>query len=229
MSLITHFISSVAEPQFLLARDLMALAIADGEITPEEKDAISQVCHLEGVDEEHLIANLQKGGEHFQIQMPQNRKDKEAYLRELILLIGADEYCSPQEIYLFQIVASKMGLTQMDIVGLFMLTTTHAYFKGNAGSKVLASFLKNYIDPIGRTERQNREGLRRMYETVAMSTQQMDDSERYCSCLQDNLSKTTHALQENQILIRDFQRIGIDFLRLLKEEERFIFMQYTEE
>lgn len=229
MSIITRFMTAVTEPQFMLARDLMALAIADGEITLEEKDAISQVCHLEGVDEEQLIANLQKGGEHFQIQMPRNRKDKEAYLRELILLIGADEYCSPQEVYLFQIVASKMGLTQMDIIGLFMLTATHTYFNGDVGSKVLASFLKNYIDPIGRTERQNREGLRRMYETVAMSTQRPEDFEEYSSILRENLSKTTQALQENQILIRGFQRIGIDFLRLLKEEEHLIFMQYTEE
>lgn len=229
MSIITRFITAVTEPQFMLARDLMALAIADGEITPEEKNAISEICHLEGVDEEHLIENLQKGSERFHIQIPQNRRAKEAYLRELILLIGADEYCSPQEVYLFQIVASKMGLTQMDIVGLFMLTATHTYFNGDIGSKVLASFLKNYIDPIGRTERQNREGLRRMYETVAMSTQRPEDFEEYSSMLRENLSKTTQALQENQILIRGFQRIGIDFLRLLKEEERLIFMQYTEE
>lgn len=229
MSLITKFITAVTEPQFMLARDLMALAVADGEITEEEQEAISNICHIEGIDEEHLINNLQRNTEHFSLCVPQTRKEKEEYLRDLILLIGADEYCSPQEVYLFQIVASKMGLTQMDIVGLFMLTTTHTYFKGDAGSKVLASFLKNYIDPIGRTERQNREGLRRMYETVAMSTQRQNDFEEYCSCLRDNLSKTTYALQENQILIRGFQRIGIDFMRLLKEEERIIYMQYTEE
>ena len=229
MSLITKFITAVTEPQFMLARDLMALAVADGEITEEEQEAISNICHIEGIDEEHLINNLQRNTEHFSLCVPQTRKEKEEYLRDLILLIGADEYCSPQEVYLFQIVASKMGLTQMDIVGLFMLTTTHTYFKGDAGSKVLASFLKNYIDPIGRTERQNREGLRRMYETVAMSTQRQNDFEEYCSCLRDNLSKTTYALQENQILIRGFQRIGIDFMHLLKEEERIIYMQYTEE
>ena len=67
MSLITRFISSVTEPQFMLARDLMALAVADGEITNEEKDAISTICHLEGIDEEQLINNLQKAEEHFSL------------------------------------------------------------------------------------------------------------------------------------------------------------------
>lgn len=227
MSLITRFISSVTEPQFMLARDLMALAVADGEITNEEKDAISTICHLEGIDEEQLINNLQKAEEHFSIRVPESRKEKESYLRELILLIGADEYCSPQEVYLFQIIASKMGLNQMDIVGLFMLTTTHTYFNGDTGSKVLASFLKNYIDPIGRTVSQNREGLRRIYETIAMNTESLNDHDAYCQLLMDNLTRTTNTLLENLILTNGFKRIGINFLQLLKEEEKNIFKQYS--
>lgn len=227
MSLITKFITAVIEPQFMLARDLMALAIADGEVTSEEMKAISDICHFEGVDEESLMNSLQEGGEQYQIRIPQNRKEKENYLRELILLIGADEYCSPQEVYLFQIVASKMGLNQMDIVGLFMLTATHTFFRGDIGSKVLASFLKNYIDPIGRTIGQNRESLRQMYEIVAMNTERLDDQEAYCCLMHENLSKTTEALSENQILIDGFRCIGIDFLQLLKTEENNAFKEYT--
>lgn len=227
MSLLTRFITSVTDPHFMLARDLMALAVADGEITNEEKEAISVICHLEGVDEEQLMNSLQKAEEHFSIRLPESRKEKEGYLRELILLIGADEYCSPQEVYLFQIIASKMGLNQMDIVGVFMMTATHAYFRGDVGSKVLASFLKNYIDPIGRTLNQNRDGIRSMYETVAMNIEFHNDIDVYCQLLKDNLIRTTEALRENQILINGFRRIGIDFLQLLKEEEKFVFNQYT--
>ena len=161
------------------------------------------------------------------MHIPHTRKEKEDYLRELILLIGADEYCSPQEVYLFQIVASKMGLNQMDIVGLFMLTATHAYFRGDVGAKVLASFLKNHIDPIGRTVGQNREGVRQMYETVAMSIERLDDQEAYRCLLLEGLSNATEALSKNQILINGFRWIGVDFLQLLKTEENRIFKEYT--
>lgn len=211
----------------MLARDLMALAIADGEVTNDEMEAISHICHLEGLDEKILIERLQNNEKKHNIRIPQNRKEKEDYLKNLIKLIGADEYCSPQEVYLFQIVASKMGLNQMDVVGLFMLTTTHTYFNGDTGSKVLTSFLKNYIDPVGRTINQNREGLRRIYETVAMNTENWNSNDAYCPLLRDNLSKTTKALVENQILINGFKRIGVDFLQLLKEEERKIFKLYS--
>ena len=50
MSIITRFLSVVTEPEFKLARDLTAMAIADGEVKPEEKEAMSTICHLEGID-----------------------------------------------------------------------------------------------------------------------------------------------------------------------------------
>ena len=40
MSIINRFLAVVTEPQFKLARDLTAMAIADGQITPEEKEAM---------------------------------------------------------------------------------------------------------------------------------------------------------------------------------------------
>lgn len=227
MSMITHFISSIAEPQFMLARDLMALAIVDGEVTEEEREAISQICHIEGVSERDFLNCLHENNDYNTVVIPKSRREKEDYLKKLILLIGADEYCSPEEAYLFQIIASKMGLTQMDVVGIFIMTATSAYFKGDVGAKVLSTFLKNYIDPVGRTKRQNQEGLRRMYETVAMNTECLEDDEAYCQRLQDNIRKTTTALASNQILINGFKCIGINFLQLLEEEEHKVIKRYT--
>ena len=226
MSLITRFINSVSEPQFILARDLVALAIADGEITEDERQAISRICNLEGVNESDFYNSMQQGNGPESVKIPQNRKEKEEYMKKLILLIGADEYCSAEEAYLFQIVAGKMGLTQMDVVGLFLSTATHANFKGDAGAKVLSTFLRNYIDPIGRTISQNREGVRRMYETVAMNTLPTGNHGEYNQLLEESIKKTTQALAENRILMDGFKRIGTDFSRLLAEEERYVLRRF---
>ena len=103
MSIITKFLSVVTEPQFKLARDLTAMAISDGQITPEEKEAMSAICHLEGVDEAKLMEALRGGYDKVQEEMPNSHKEKELYLKDIIKLIGADGYSAPQEIYLFQI------------------------------------------------------------------------------------------------------------------------------
>ena len=227
MSIITKFLSVVTEPQFKLARDLTAMAVADGEITPEEKEAMSTICHLEGVDEKKLLDALRGGYENVDEEIPKTRHDKEGYLRDVIKLIGADSYSAPQEIYLFQIIASRMGLNQMDVIGLFLLTATRQYFKGDAGAKIFASFLKNYIDPKGKKEKDNRENLRTIYETVASNTPVSQDEELDKEILRQNLSRATDAFLENKILIKEFADVGLDFAVMAKQEEMTIFKRYA--
>lgn len=227
MSIISKFLSVVTEPQFKLARDLTAMAIADGEITPEEKEAMSTICHLEGVDENKLMDALRGDYDTVSEEMPNTRKEKEVYLRDIIRLIGADGYSAPQEVYLFQIIASRMGLNQMDVIGLFLLTATRQFFKGDAGARILASFLKNYIDPKGKTDKNNRENLRAIYETVANNTPVYQDTELDKEILRQNLARATDTFLENKILIKEFSDVGLDFSAMAKQEEQYIFKKYT--
>lgn len=227
MSIITRFLSAVTEPEYKLARDLTAMAIADGEVTPEEKEAMSTICHLEGIDESKLLESLRGGYENIHEEMPNSRQEKEVYLRDVIRLIGADGYSAPQEVYLFQIIASRMGLNQMDVIGLFLLTATRQYFRGDAGARILASFLKNYIDPKGKTERNNRENLRTIYETVAINTPVSQDIEVDKEILRQNLARATEAFMENKILIKEFADVGLNFSAMAKQEEQNVFKRYT--
>ena len=227
MSIITRFLAVVTEPQFKLARDLTAMAIADGQVTPEEKEAMSTICHLEGIDENKLMEALRGGYNKVNEEMPNSRQEKEAYLRDLIKLIGADGYSAPQEVYLFQIIASRMGLNQMDVIGLFLLTATRQYFKGDAGARILASFLKNFIDPKGKTDKNNRENLCTIYDTVASNTPISQDKEVDKEILRQNLARATEVFLENKILIKEFADVGLDFSIMAKQEEQNIFKRYT--
>ena len=227
MSIITKFLAVVTEPQFKLARDLTAMAIADGQVTPEEKEAISEICHLEGIDETKLLEALQGGYDRVNEEMPKTHEGREAYLRDIIKLIGADGYAAPQEAYLFQIIAGRMGLNQMNVVSLILLTTTHHYFQGDKGTRTFASFIKNYIDPKGKTEKANRENLRTLYDTVAKNTEMCRDAELDSEMLRQNLARATEAFLENTILIKEFEDIGVDFPAMLEQEETFVLKRYT--
>ena len=228
MSIITRFLSTIVEPQFKLARDLMSMAVVDGKITDEEKTAIADICQLEGVDEGTLLDSLQEKPDDISEEMPPTRKAKEEYLRNLIVLIGADAVSAPQEIYLFQIIASRMKLNQMDVVSLFLMTATHQYFKGDIGSKVLASFLKNFIDPKSKGEQACRNNLHCIYETIAQNTETLSDKEASKRLLSDNLKRATEVFAQNQILFNEFRHIGIDFAHFLKEVEMSVYSDYAE-
>lgn len=227
MSIINRFLSVVTEPQFKLARDLTAMAIADGQITNEEKEAMSAICHLEGIDETKLMESLQGRYNRVQEEMPKDRKGREEYLRNLIQLIGADQYAAPQEVYLFQIIASKMGLNQMEVIGLFFSTSNRRYFKGDIGAKILQSFLRNHIDPKGKNEVDNRRNLYTIYETVANHTEMLQDIEADRELLRQNLERATETFMENKILMKEFHDMNLDFARMLKEEERMVFKKYA--
>jgi uncharacterized tellurite resistance protein B-like protein len=227
MSIITKFLAVVTEPQFKLARDLTAVAIADGQVTPEEKEAMSTICHLEGIDENKLMEALRGGYDKVNEEMPNSRQEKEVYLRDIIKLIGADGYSAPQEVYLFQIIASRMGLNQMAVIGLFLLTATRQYFKGDAGARILASFLKNYIDPKGKTDKSNRENLCTIYDTVASNTPISQDKEVDKEILRQNLARATEVFLENKILIKEFADVGLDFSIMARQEEQNVFKKYV--
>ena len=64
MSIITRFLAAVTEPEFKLARDLTAMAIADGQVTQDEKEAMSAICHIEGIDEGEPLEALHGGYDH---------------------------------------------------------------------------------------------------------------------------------------------------------------------
>lgn len=227
MSIITKFLAVVTEPQFKLARDLTAMAIADGHVTPEEMEAMKTICHLEGVDESKLLESLRGGYENIHEEMPNCRQEREEYLGNLIKLIGADGYSAPQEVYLFQIIASRMGLNQMDVIGLFLLTATRQYFKGDAGARILASFLKNYIDPKGKTDKSNRENLCTIYDTVASNTPISQYKEVDKEILRQNLARATEVFLENKILIKEFADVGLDFSIMARQEEQNVFKKYV--
>ena len=186
---------------------------------------MSSLCHLEGIDEAHLIEALRGDYDQVNEEMPKTRQGKEKYLRDIIKLIGADGYAAPQEIYLFQIIASRMGLNQMDVIGLFLLTATRQYFKGDDGAKILASFLKNHINPKDKSEMDNRENLRTIYETVAGHTEVTQNEEVDREVLRLNLARATEIFLENEMLIKEFADAGIDFAAMARQEEMRVIKQ----
>ena len=226
MSIITRFLSVVTEPQFKLARDITAMAIADGKITEEEKDAICAICQLEDINESQLYQNLQGGYDNVDADIPKEQKEREIYLKELIRLIGADKYAAPQEIYLFQIIAGRMGLNQMEVIGLFLSTANRRYFEGDTGARVFHSFIKNLIDPKSKMESDNRANLRAIYDCIASNTERLDDIEADRELLRQNLERAMQTFLENKILIKEFQDMKLDFSRILLEEAQYIYNKY---
>lgn len=217
MTFLAKMMQIAADDDFTLARDLIAMALADGKITEEERTVLGKFCNEDEITEEKLRELLIANAD-IQISMPATRKEREEFLVKMILLMGADGESSPEEIILLELLANKMGFSRMELTSIVLMNSTHHNFPSDFGTRVLSTFMKNIVDPIAMSDRQNHDNIARIYDDVAKSTRSSDDPDEDREILKDAFESTTQALLENQMLISDFQRAGLDFTQLLHFE-----------
>ena len=52
MGLLTKIFNDASDAEFKLAQDLVAIAMADGEISEAERKVIAEICQSEGISKE---------------------------------------------------------------------------------------------------------------------------------------------------------------------------------
>ena len=218
MGLLTKLFNDASDADFKLAQDLVAIAIAGGEISEAERKVISEICQKEGVSKETVNDYLHGYDEEVISKMPAKHLEKINYLANLIRVMGVDGQSTHMEIYLLEIIASKLGIGHMELVSLVLMTATHNNFPGNIGSKTLASFLHNVIDPKGKKLDDNRDNLKKLFDIMAENVPQLQSEEEDKAAFVKAMNAATELLMENSLLNSEFRSIGIDFETVLVDE-----------
>lgn len=218
MGLLAKLFNDASDTEFKLAQDLVAIAMADGEISEAERKVIADICQSEGISKETIKDCMMGFGEVAKIHVPVKRRDKSEYLTKLIRVMGVDGKSSHMEIYLLEIIASKMGISHLELVSLVLMTATRKNFPGDIGSKTLASFLKNDIDPKSKTLRDNRDNIRKIFDMMATNIPQLQDEEEDKAMFVKAMNAATILLTENSLLSNEFRAMGIDFDTVLMDE-----------
>lgn len=218
MGLLTKLFMDSADEEFKLAQDLVAIAMADGEISEAERKVINDICKKEGIPDETVNDCLLGFDDDIDSLIPADRREKMAYLSKLVRVMGVDGNCANMEIYLLEIIASKLGISHMDLVSIVLMTATHSFFSGDTGSRALASFLQNVIDPRGKTLRDNRQNLRDLFDTMAENVPPQQNVEDDHAAFVKAMNAATDLLMENSLLCNEFRMMGIDFETVLMDE-----------
>lgn len=218
MGLLNKLFSDTSNSGFKLAQDLVAIAMADGEISEEERKVIKEICQSEGIDDSIVEGCLQGRNCDTSSMIPLMHKDKTNYLRKLIQVMGIDGDCSHMEIYLLEIIASKMGISYIELMSLVLTTATPRYFEGNTGGKVLASFMKHVITPKGKSMQENMDGIKKLYDLIAENIPQHQDEEEHKAAIVKAMHEATNMMTGNSLLAHEFQAVGIDFETILHDE-----------
>ena len=150
--------------------------------------------------------------------IPAKRKEKTDYITKLIRVMGVDGVSSHMEIYLLEIIASKMGFSHLDLVSLVLMTATRTFFSGDTGSRTLSSFLHNVIDPKGKNLRENRDNIKKIFDLMAENVPQLQNKEEDKAAFVKAMNAATDLLMENSLLCNEFRMMGIDFEMVLMDE-----------
>lgn len=220
MGLLAKLFNDASDADFKLAQDLVAIAIADGEISETERKVIADICQSEGISKE-VVKDCIMGFDHgMKANMPIMRRDKSDYLTKLIRVMGIDGESTQMEIYLLEIIASKMGITHLELVSLVLMTATRKNFPGEIGAKTLASFLKNVIDPRSKNLQDNRNNIKTLFDMMAKNIPQLENQEEDDAAFTKAMNGATNLLMENSLLCNEFRAMGIDFEKVLMDERK---------
>ncbi|HYC84693.1 MAG TPA: TerB family tellurite resistance protein [Chryseosolibacter sp.] len=95
-------------------RNLVSLIAADGKIDEVEKVALSKIAYQHGIPLERFNIMLKKAHE-YQYLIPQNQKEREKQLQQMIEVAKLDgEFCKA-ELELIIMVGEKLGFTRQEL------------------------------------------------------------------------------------------------------------------
>ncbi len=228
MGLLAKIFKDSSDSEFKLARDLVAIAVADGSISDVERQEIEKICQREGISSETVNDCFLGFDQGAVAHVPIRHRERTEYMSKLVRVMAADGVSAHMEIYLLQIIASKLGIGYLELVSLVLTAATKDNFAGDIGSRTLNSFIKNAIDPKGRPLQKNIENLRMIFDIMAESVPQLQNVEEDRNAFVQAMVSASELLFENTLLDKESKELGIDFKRVLSEERERAIRRWTE-
>ena len=208
--MLTEIMKIASDTDFTLEKDLKALALADGKLTEEEKQALLAICSNNGGD-----------------LMLDTKKEKEDYVVNMIRMMGADGESATHEIFLLEMIASKLGFSRMRLVSLVLLNATRKNFPNDYGAKVLSSFLANMVDPKGKSDKQNHDNIAKVFDDIAQSIPASEDPKEDRAILEKAFARVSRMMLEDNLLVQEFSAAGLELCELLDFEGKRILKKWA--
>lgn len=225
--LLTEMMRIASDNDFSLAKDLLVLAMADGKVGEEEKQTLSKICSDLDLTEERIAELIVSRSDSESYSFAKTPKQKEDYLVKMIRMMGADGESATEEIFLLEMIASKLGFSRMHLTSLVLLNATRKNFPNDYGAKVLSSFLENIVDPKGKSDRQNHDNIARVYNDIAKATTSSDNPAEDKELLKNAFGRVTRMMLEDTLLVKEFNSAGLDLRELLEFESRKALARWT--
>lgn len=143
MSIVDWFTNDMDTEERTLTRDLLSVAVADKEFCEEEKDAILEICQLEGISLTELMDSIRdsKAG----AKVLQSNEEKKKYLLHLVRMMAADGKFPTIELHVIEIIAKKIGITPIQILSFVLDEIHEKHIRKEEGLVIIDNFVRHLI------------------------------------------------------------------------------------
>ena len=144
MSIVDWFTNDMNTEERTLTRDLLSVAVADKEFCEEEKDAILEICQLEGISTVKLMDSIREQG--VGAKLLNDFEDKKRYLLHLIRMMMSDGKYYAVELHVIEVLARKIEVSPLQLISFILDEINAGHISKDDGITVIDHFVRRFID-----------------------------------------------------------------------------------
>lgn len=149
MGITKWFVNNLDSTERNLTRDLISVAVADGEFVGEEHEIIIEICIEEGMTLTEIMDAVRGTDQVAGFVDINTIEEKKDYILHLIEVMSSDDDYPTLEVHVIEYIAKKMGITPMQILSFVMDDIEDGNIPKDEGFNIINNFV-HYFTKIGK-------------------------------------------------------------------------------
>ena len=144
MSIVDWFKNDLNTEERTLTRDLLSVAVADGEFCDEEKNTILEICQLEGISAVQLIDSIRNQSSG--AKLLSSVEDKKRYLLHLIRMMMSDGKYYAIELHVIAVISRRIDISPLQLISFILDEVNVGHISREEGVTVIDHFVRHFLE-----------------------------------------------------------------------------------
>lgn len=145
MGITKWFVNNLNTEERNLTRDLISVAVADGEFVGEEHEVIIEICKEEGMSYTEIMDAIRGTDDIAGFVEIDTIEEKKDYILHLIEVMSSDDDYPSLEVHVIEYIAKKMGVTPMQILSFVMDEIKNGGIPKDEGFDIINNFVRYFV------------------------------------------------------------------------------------
>lgn len=144
MGIVDWFKNDLNTEERTLTRDLLSVAVADGEFCEEEKNTILEICQMEGIPATELMDSIRD--QHSNAKLIDTPEDKKRYLLHLIRMMMSDGKYYAIELHVIEVLAHRIDISPLQLISFMLDEVNAGHISREEGVTVIDHFVRHFLE-----------------------------------------------------------------------------------